>query len=363
MNTKSIFMTVAFLVALSAFPTTSHADVQGRVHMGAGYLAHPLGYALDEDSGYFNPSLRLIFVEPGDKAAWRLVYEGTGYQFESGVPLGQVRHSLGFEWFGSAGDWGLRAGIQGTGRFNESFYSSYDYREGAGYASFKHYLAPGWLWRGSATLRYRRYSDLPEETFLEHVVRTELQRFLPSRTTLGVHVALGGKRYVDDAASRVWLIDGTPNTNQVRFGLQAAQGLGARYSVRVKADARVSLNDFPHLIMDDVYDSPLIDAYASEGVWTESVLRALTPWQTWTELGAGYGEWDYGDLRFAMDDGAAVRKDKVTQIFASLERQFRVSRGQKLTARIWAGYTDQQSELSVYDLDGASFSTSLAWSW
>jgi hypothetical protein len=363
MKTQSLLMTAALLIILLPIPSPAGAEVQGMVRVGGGYLAHPMGHALDEEAGYLNQSLRLILLSAGEGAAWRAVYEGSGYEFESGVPLGQTRHALGVEWFGSAGEWGLRAGLQAAGRFNESLYSNYDYREGATYVSFKHYLAPGWLWRGSANLSYRRYSDLPEESYFEHLFQSELQRFLPTRTTLGVRVALGGKSYLDDAASRVWLIDGTPNTHQVRFGLQVAQGLGARYSVRLNADARVSLNDFPHLVLEDVYDSPLIDAYASQGGWVEGVVRMITPWQTWTELGVGYGEWDYGDLRFAAEDGGAARKDQLTQMFVSLERQFRVSPSQKLQARIWVGYTDQQSDLVLYDLDGASASTSLAWSW
>jgi hypothetical protein len=351
--------------ALAATPANAGTSVQGALTAGGGYLAHPLGIAEDEDAGYLHQSLRLILLRQGPSDAWRFIYEGTGYEFEAAAPLGQMRHAAGVEWFGAAGtgSWGLRAGAQAATRIHADAYGSYDFAEGAAYLAFKHYLAEGLLWRGSVNLRYRDYSELPEESYLETRLETRLQRFLASRTTLEFRLDAGGKAYTDPAASRTWETAGTPTTSQIRVGGRVARGFGDRTSAWVDAEARLSLAGFPHVVREDLYDSPLLDAYASQGARFEVAARRLLPWQLWIEGGGAYGFWDYGELEFSpLEGGATDRSDRITQAYLSLDRQFNVGASRRVKASVWLGWTDQRSDLPLYDLTGPSVSTSLAWS-
>ena len=353
----------AMLAAVfSAPPASAGTSVQGALTVGGGYLAHPLGIAEDRDAGYLHQSLRLILLRQGDSDAWRFLYEGTGYEFEVGVPLGQMRHAAGVEWFGASGtgSWGLRAGAQAATRAHADAYGSYDFTEGASYLSFKHYLAEGLLWRGAAHLRYRGYRELPEERYLEVRLETRLQRFLVNRTTLEVRLEAGRKAFTDPAASRLWETAGTPTTSQLRFGGRVARGLGDRTSIWVDGEARLSLTGFPHVVREDLYDSPLLDAYASNGARFELAARRLLPHQVWLEGGGAYGFWDYGELEFSSIEGGAVRSDRVAQAYLSLDRQFNTGGSRRVKATLWMGWTDQRSELPVYDIAGPSFSTSLA---
>jgi len=350
--------------ALAATPASAGASVQGALTAGGGYLAHPLGIAGDEDAGYLQQSLRLILLHQDASDAWRFIYEGSGYEFEVGVPLGQMRHAAGVEWFGAAGkgSWGLRAGAQAAKRVHADAYGSYDFTEGAAYLAFRHYLAEGLLWRGGLHLRYRDYRELPEESYLEPRVETRLQRFLPSRTTLELRLDAGSKVFTDPLAARLWGTGEDPVTGQLTVGGRVARGFGERTSAWLDGEARISLADFPHVVREDVYDSPLLDAYANHGARLEAAARRLLPWQIWLEGGGAYGVWGYGEIEFSSVEGATHRSDRITQAYLSLDRQFNLPGSRRVKASLWLGWTDQRSDIPLYELSGPAVTTSLAWS-
>ncbi|MBZ0268662.1 hypothetical protein K8I85_10940 [bacterium] len=349
-------------------PTAGQAGelLDAKVSFGTGYTAHPLGFSDDEEAAYIFQSLVLSVVLPDSVPTWRIVYEGNGYQFSNGVELNQMHHALGMERLGSlkSGSASTRLGVQIAGRLHEDDrYQPYDYRQASAYAATKGYPRNGVLLRGHVDTKYRRYGDLPEESYLESNARLELQRFLPSSTTLGLQVGWGAKWYTDSAAEEVWETGGTPVTSQVRLRLNAAQGLGARVSVRAAGSVRISLADFPYIVREDLYDSPLLDWYASSGWRAESVVRALVPWQTWFEVGSAYGARDYGDLRFPGVSGPASRSDDILDVFCSLERAFDVNDRNRMLVEVGGRWTRQESDLETYDLSGPNLSTSLSWLW
>ncbi len=68
--------------------------------------------------------------------------------------------------------------------------------------------------------------------------------------------------------------------------LRISQGINDRVAVKTTYTQRWSLSGFPHLVQDDLYDSPILDSYASTTSYVESSIRTLVPWQVWLEGGA-----------------------------------------------------------------------------
>lgn len=330
--------------------------------VGTGSAAHPLGFAEDEDAAYLFQSVLFAAALGGGERRWRLVYEGTAHQFAEEAPLDRMRHALGVERVGSAVDGAIatRAGLQAAGRFHlDSLYEAYDSRQASGYVAAKGWAATELLVRGEAEATWRDYPDLPEESWLEANASLEAQRFLATRTTLGARAELGGKWFVDPEAERVW--GEGASAAQARVRLHAAQGLGERLGLRASAAARIMLRDFPYVVREDLYDSPLLDSYAASGWQGAASARVLVPWQTWLEVGASLGEQDFGDILFPGDDGASSRKDDLASVSGSLERSFALGERSRLQAFMEVGWFRQSSDLARYDLSGVNVVSSLRW--
>ncbi|MCA9730291.1 MAG: hypothetical protein KC729_21600, partial [Candidatus Eisenbacteria bacterium] len=234
MKPNPMSLLAALTMILLASPVGAGDLFSGQLSVGGGYSAHPLGIDGDEDAGYASQTLRLQLNKTLGSSAWRLGYEGSAHEFTGEQSLDQMHHALGLEWFGSAADhrWNLSAGAQASGRMQSGIYQPYDFVEATGYFAFKTYLRDGLLARGYAQVRDRSYSELPEESFSEPSVQVDLQRFLPSQTTLGATLGWGWKLFRDPAAERVWETDGMPSTHLLRLQLNAAQSLSDRVSLR-----------------------------------------------------------------------------------------------------------------------------------
>lgn len=358
-------LVAALAVILLAPPAGANGLISGQFSIGGGYLEHPLGVSGDDAAGYATQTLRLQLNARQTASSWRLGYEGSGHQFSGEQPLDQMHHALGLEWFGTAAEnrWKLSGGLQVAGRLRSDIYETYNFTEASGYFSFKTYLREGLLARGYAQVRDRRYGDLPEEGFLESSIQMELQRFLPSGTTIGSTIGWGWKAYRDPAAERVWETDGMPTTSLLRLRINAAQSLSERASLRGSFYHRWSLVDFPYLVREDLFDSPILDAYASSGTQVATTLRILGPWQIWLEPSASYAQWDYGQSLFPGPEGAVGRQDELFRGSVTFERTFGSAGSTGPKARFVAGWREQMSSLDVYDLSGPELSTALVWSW
>jgi hypothetical protein len=361
--TRNIALTALLLLVLAGAAAGTGLDA-AEVTVGTGTASHPLGFADDDDAAYLFQSALLAAVFGSETAPWRLVYEGTAYQFAEEAPLDQMRHALGVERIGSLGGGAVatRMGAQVEGRFHlDPLYEMYDYRQAGAYVAAKGWPTVGLLVRGEAEATLRGYPELPEESWVEANAGIEAQRFFASKTTLGARVDWSGKWFVDPEADRVWG-DGAAAA-QARVRLQAAQGLGERLGLRTSATVRFTLRDFPYVVREDLYDSPLLDAYASAGWQGVLAARALAPWQTWVEVGGSTGEQDYGEILFSGDEGPATRRDELSSVFGSLERTFPVGGRSRLLATLQGGWFRQSSNLARYDLSGVNVVTSLRWSW
>ncbi len=338
--------------------------VDGRLAVSSGYLDHPIGVSTESSAGYLSGEMTLSLLMPAGQNTWKLGYEGTVTAFGNDVGLGFQRHAVGLEWWRT--DPATRAvtaaGVQVGRRIQEDVYSFYDYTEATGYFSLKRYLSGSLLWRGYLTGRTRRYDDLSEESYLEGVVGTSLQRFWASGTSLAVSASLGGKVYDDPLARVVWETPDDPTTSQAAAGVVLTRNLGPRAGLRLGWTGRWSLATFPYVVEADLYDSPLLDRYASEGHAFEGSLRLLLPWPAWLRIGGVVARDDYGPLQFASADGGAVRRDDIVRIYASLRKRLGPT-GRAPELVVGTAWRDQSSTLSYYDFSGVQLFSSLGWSW
>jgi len=273
--------------------TANAADITGSFTLGTGYLDNPLGLNDDTPAGYLSQSLRLATTLGGasdagqpTNHALKLGYEGNASQFGNETSLGNMRHGLGLEWFRTSrvGEQDSRtnrlsAGAQFAVRSYEDYYEVYNYREAYSYLAFSRYAGSGTLWSGFAALKARRYGELPEESYLEPHGQLKIQRFLESRTTLGLSARYGVKYYYDSAAPVIWDTLNLPSTSQVAARLNIAQGLSDRLSIRGRVDSRWTLSDFPYYVSEDIFDSPLLDNYANDGWDLFAAVKWLGPAQ------------------------------------------------------------------------------------
>ena len=360
---NTLLRTVLLIGAFVVMVAPVRGEVSGSFNLGTGYLAHPIGISDETETGYLYQMLRLSVGSIKGDNAFKLGYEGQASQFGKDTQLGSQRHGLGVEWFHNSADRRtvLSGGIQGAVRRHEDWYQAYDHDEGFAYLAFKKFVGSRTLWKGFAGLRLRKYDDLPEESYREPHGELEVQRFSENRTTLGLKVRYGWKQFNDDVASQVWETLKLPSTSQLAARLSFSKGLSERTGLRTWAEYRWKLSEFPYYVADDVYDSPVLDHYATEGYDLLVALKTLVPWQFWFEAGSSLGEYDYGEIQFPTTDGAGEgRNDTVWEIFGSLQRTFGKDLGRPKLS-LMGGWRDQDSNLDWYRYSGVFFSTNLAW--
>lgn len=361
-SVKLLFLLVSF-TWMGGWAPAVQAEISGSLNLGGGYLAHPLGISEETEAAYSYQMLQLSSVFLKESHAFKLGYEGQASQFGSGTQLGSQRHGLGVEYFQNSPDrrQGFSAGIQGAMRRHEDWYQVYDHDEAFAYVAIKRFVGSRTLWKGFAGYRVRVYDMLPEESYLEPHAQLEVQRFSESKTTLGLRVRYGYKKFHEDAASQVWETPSLPSTSQLATRLSFSKGLGEKTGVRSWAEYRWKLSEFPYYVADDVYDSPVLDRYATEGYDLFVALKTLAPGQWWFEVGASLGDHDYGEIQFAsVTGGGQSRKDTVAEYYSSLQHTLGKSLGRP-KFNLMAGWRDQKSTHDWYDYSGVFVSSNLAW--
>lgn len=356
-----IFITLAVLATLMA--GASGAEVRGDVSVGSGYLEHPVGITEEADALYTYQTLRLSSFFRASGSTIKLGYEGQASQFGNDTQLGSQRHGLGGEWLHASADRRLRlsAGVQGAIRRQEDWYALYDQEELFAYAAMNRYTGSNLLWKGYVGYRVRAYDDLPEESCVEPHVQLEVLRFSHTRTSLGLRLRYGYKAYTDDSAPLVWETSTTPSTSQLAARILFTKSLSERTGLRTWAEYRWKLSEFPHVITEDFYDSPVLDGYATEGFDLYAAIKTLAPHQWWVETGVAFGVHDYGEILFPTStEEGQDREDTGTELHLSLQRTLGRGLGRP-KLNILGGWRAQSSTHEWYDYSGVFFSTNLSW--
>jgi hypothetical protein len=177
-----------------------------------------------------------------------------------------------------------------------------------------------------------------------------------------MQVRYGWKQFNDDVASQVWGTLNLPSTSQLAARLSLSKGLSQRLGLRTWAEYRHKLSEFPYYVEEDIYDSPVLDRYATEGYDLFAALKWLGPWQVWFEAGTSYGDHDYGDIQFASPGGSGGlnRSDTLLELYGSLQRTLGKSLGQP-RLQVMGGWRDQDSTHPWYTYSGTFWSTNLYW--
>lgn len=362
-NATIVVLLIALLASGSTGRVAFAGDVRGSLSLGTGYLEHPLGVNEEIDAGYLFEVLRLSAGTGSKTNLLKFSYEGQASQFGNGTQLGSLRNGIGAEWYLSSrnGRQGLSAGAQVAVRNHDEWYSIYDYKESYSYLAFRKYAGAYTLWKGFAGLKIRKYDELPEESYLEPHGQLEYTRFSDNRMSIGMRVRYGWKQYNDDVAPQVWGTLNLPSTSQLAARLSFSKGLSQRLGLRAWGEYRLKLSEFPHYVAEDVYDSPVLDSYATEGYDLFSALKLLGPWQTWAEAGVSFGDHDYGEILFVSPEGGGQsRSDSVLEVYGSLERTFGPGLG-KPKVQFVGGWRDQDSTHAWYVYSGTFMTTSVLW--
>lgn len=354
-----------FFIALLALtsltcPGPARADVGGSLSLEAGRTEHPLGIRDESATAYGVGTLRLEGATRVGSSTWRLGFDAQEVRFDTRDELDFSHLAAGLEWFREAPreGLGLSAGLQVAERTQGPVYAAYDHDEVFGYLAFKTYPSPSLLLRGHLGLRRRSYEALPEESFTEPFVQLEGKRFWENRTTLGLTARLGAKRFHEPEAQGVWGAGHAPTTSQFSLAAILARGLSDRIGIRAALRGAATLADFPYYVEADLYDSPLLDRYASSGVGATAAIKVLGPGQLWWELSGAIDGRDYGEIRFLDAGVGSERRDTVRSLGLSLTRTLRG--GARFMAAV--NRIEQNSSIENYDWSGTEFSAGLTWS-
>ncbi len=361
---RTTLLAIVMAVALAImWVEVARAQVTGNLTVGGGYLAHPIGVQEETDATYLYQVLNLATVLGSRASTFKLGYEGQATQFGSDTQLGSQRHGLGVEWFHGSKDgrFRLSAGAQAAVRRQDDYYAAYDHDDMFAYLAFKKFTGSRTLIKGFAGYRARTYDELPEESSAEPHAQLEVMRFSDNNSSLGLRVRYGHKEYTDDIAPQVWGISNSPSTSQLAARLSFSRSLSPRTGLRAWAENRWKLSEFPHVIADDFYDSPILDRYAAEGFDLFTAVKTLLPSQWWLEVGGNLGEHDYGEILFVTAEGDGVsRKDTVVSGYLSVQRTLPKSLGQP-RLNLMAGWRDQSSTHDWYTYSGSFASGNLFW--
>jgi len=361
-----IALLVVSLAGLFVFLGTAGATtVNGRLGIDAGHVDHAVGLAEESSTPYVDAGLTLEAVETFASNAVEFGVSTRDVRFDPERGLDFRWHAAGVEWkqLHPRLDLSLSAGVQFGVRRQDDLYAHYDYDAWTGYLAFRSYVGTRQFVRGSVGFRARDYAALPEESNVESYAFLETKRFFEAGSMLGASMRLGSKWFTDPAASRVWAVEGTPTTTQMTVALQASQSISERVGLRVGAQMRHAITDFPYWSDADVYDSPLLDRYARNGPSAEGVLKVLGPSQLWFEVGGAVARDDFGAIRFADGSPAGTtRRDDATSVFTSVSRAI-LAPGGHADLRLSVAWRDQASTIDAYDWQGWSVASGLTWAW
>lgn len=376
-------MLIGLTLLTAAGPAAAAGQWTGSLTLGGGYLEHPIGLDEEPDAAFAAPSLSLARFQQFAGQTLKLGYELDSSRFGNDTQLGSLRNGLGVEWFRALPHreglqpGRLAAGAQVSRRDYRDYYSLFDYEEFYGYLAFRHYLDGSTLLKGYAAIQVRDYGGYAGESFREPHGELKLQRFFATRTTLGLEARFGQKVYTDSAAPEIWGTVQLPSTSQFSVRSSFSQGVGQRHGLRGWFEYRHNFEDYPHYIGPVVttegdtlgmdFDSPLLDRYAREGSDLFFAWKMLAPGQNWLELGASWGDYDFGGLLFpsderVLDDPGQSRTETVGDVYLKWTRQLpQALQRPRLVAA--TGWQERDSSVARYTYSGARVFASLTWKW
>ena len=354
---------------------SGQAEVVKRISVGGIYDNNAYGSYAEEADYITQVDVYLGSRRQDERSLVEYYYAGNGTIFAQSGTRTFAINGLGIVY--------ARLGEEGSGlfargnlslRMNRSYYDIYDYAGAQGTINGKWYIHPSLLLRLGYRLRWREYWNLDPYSYTEHHLFTQVNKFLPTRTTLRGDISYGYKDHPDPGREalgygpfeRRWrrmpsamVEPGVPDEGQLVLALQVAQslaedtGLSLRYQTRLNT----SSEDYDFLYGEglgysddeDVFNDP----YDYEGQEWTGRLTQLFPWGLRAVLGGGYENRRY-DGRPALDvsgepiPSGALRKDRNLFTSISVEKPLTP----QVDAKIWYGYERNRSNDLYYHYDG-----------
>lgn len=307
------------IAALEAPVALGQARTRTHLTLGAAYDTNADGVRDGAEAVVTQFAAHLTRPIGGDGSGYHLFFDGVGYVFGGLGDRTFASNRLGLYFAKRVGD-DPRNRITGGASFglrsNRSIYEIYDYVGLSGYIQGKWYGGRGFLHRAGYAFDARTYANLPIREYADHSFFYQLNRFLPTRTTLRVDFGLGirSRQGYDGQAVAGF---------QVAQSIAAHTGLSIRYQRRI--NLRTAQND-PLRFGVSLYgdDDLLRDRYDYSGDGVSARLTQQLPRQARLIVAGGFESQSYED-ELALDlegnappDGA-LRSDRYSYLSVSLE--------------------------------------------
>ncbi|MFT5367501.1 MAG: hypothetical protein ACI8V2_002462 [Candidatus Latescibacterota bacterium] len=303
-------------------------------------------YDSNADGVYTGESARITHMAldiSRQNTSTRLYYSGDGFMFGQRGPRTFVANRVGLDMIyplGMARD-RVILGFAATNRINQSVYDIYDYLGSTGYVQGKWYVEKSTMLKLGYHLDWRSYKNLDVSRYVDHNFSAQVNRFLPSRTTLQADAQFGYK--LRDSAE-----------SQVVLGLQVAQsltrntGLSLRYQARMNTTAQ---QDALSAILRAFTDEDVLNSrYDYGGHRLTAKLTQQLPAQARLIAEGGYEMRSYTD-EFALDldgyllPGVDLRRDRSSFFDVDLELPLT----QKLTTALGYSFMNMRSNDVYYN--------------
>ena len=288
------------IIALLMGLATAEADVLTDVTVGTTYDTNVDGVYAGASAVVTRLSVSVTRLIDMDASHLRLFYSGDGFLFGRYGERTFATNRLGVDFVRNlnAGERDkLFAGLALAARANRSIYDVYNYTGLFGYAQGKWYSGEQTLQRVGYQFNWRSYQNLAVTRYVDHYAFFQINRFLPTRTTLRGDLGLGYK-----------LREGAEG--QVVLGVQVAQAITRNTGIRARYQRRINLraaNGDPTRFIALIYgnDDILRDRYDYSGGEITARLTQHLPLQVRIILEAGRETRSYKD-DLALDLGGAV---------------------------------------------------------
>jgi hypothetical protein len=315
-----------------------------------------------------NVGLNVSFIFERQKIHSRVYYQGDLNFFKTYTNRLYHNQALGYDGYTVSSDnkKTLYFGTNWRVHDGRDIYDFYDYSKLQGYINSKIFFRPNLIGKFGYILNNQTYSELPEFSYWEHYLYTQLNTFFQTGTSITININYGLKNYIPVQLSSNWrnpeFFD-MPSVDQLVSSLKVAQSLGDKTSISMKYLTRLNpglvtgsatvINTDNLFTEDELFD----DRYGYKGHEFSINITHYLPAYIKLELGSAYYLKDYNNRQIYDIDGILnisgdTRSDHRSLIWASLSRSFAVNWGIKnFKLSLQSGYLKNESNGSYYQFD------------
>lgn len=283
----------------------------------------------------------------------------------------------------------IRFGGNWTLRVNKENYNYYNYSQLSGYANFQ-ILTDIALIKGGYSYRWRNYQNWSDLSNILHNIFFQLNKSLPSRTTIIVETGFGNKSFMghdsfttisDVGRGRGHHAEGILTTNTISERLSTSQaniilrlsqslhekaGIYVQYRKQISIDDETSYRNFDDYYQDDeLFDDPFTyesDSYSSQ-------LTIMLPKSTKLLIGGSLAskyyisEPAYSTAEDTVGTGG-LRFDDQTNYFVDLSKTFNINKDwvNSIKFNLYYSHTYNESNSYWYKYKNTSLGGGIQWS-